>query len=296
MSKFLTCRLRNRRRIKVISLLNSAWFALLVFSQSLLGDFFMVDSANISASKELLSFVAGGRTVTQTQLIQPTLTAFPGNPWSGAFQQASFTVGNGEAVPIGAERSRLLTHDFRLDTGGGTNPAIGNSSATLSFATLLVNGPGADLVFFELAFGEADPFRLLINSVSKTVVGSDYGPELTNVGNNSYFRTAGAPSTLSEMENDAVSPRTPTSSGIRGVAIDLSDFGVAPFASVNIVQFGSDIDINGSGPVDPVLFMGIQAVPEPSSIVMIALACLGATGCRWRILLFSGSANKRIGA
>lgn len=130
----------------------------------------------------------------------------------------------------------MLTHDFRLDTGAATNPAIGNSSATLSFTTPLVNGPGADLVFFELAGGVGDPFRLLINSVSKTVIGADYGPELTNVGINSYFRTAGAPSTLSEMENDAVSPRNPTSSGIRGVAIDLSDFGIAPFASISIVQ------------------------------------------------------------
>ena len=79
MSKFLTgqdSQYLCRWALQTVSVLNAAWVALFVVSQSVFGGFFMVDSANISSSNELMSFVAGGRTVTQAELIQPTLTAF----------------------------------------------------------------------------------------------------------------------------------------------------------------------------------------------------------------------------
>ena len=237
--------------------------------QSIRADFTIVQSAVVNSSNELQSFVIGNRTVTQSELIQPTLTSFAGLPGNGNIPFP------GGTVPIGAARGLLLTNDFRLDTGI-TNPDFGDRTASISFAVPLVNGPGADLVMFEIANADAinstDSFQIRVNSSSQTF--SVYGPSLVNVDIVGHTTASGLPpANINELYSAAYITGTTGSFPIKGVAVDLSDFGVAPMASVSLVEYGSGIDSNG---VDSVLFMGIGvlAVPEPSSLGLLALATL----------------------
>ena len=87
-----------------------------------------VDRTILNAEQVLESVFVAGRTLTPSDLIQPTLTAFSGN----SNNMSHITVENGGTVPPPGSRSQLLTHDFRLDTGI-INPAVGDTAAAITF-------------------------------------------------------------------------------------------------------------------------------------------------------------------
>jgi hypothetical protein len=188
----------------------------------------------------------------------------------------------------------LLTHDLQMDTGI-TNPASGPTAAALDFSPPLVNGPGPDLVVFEITRNTSeppDPFQIEVDS--KLGLLSSWGPQLSIVSFDAVSRNGGSPANISQLENDAFSYlSTFAESPLHGMAIDLDEFGVIPLGQVSSIQFGA----LGPESFDPVLFMGIRSaaavagdfssdglvqaiIPEPTStgLFVIGLAALCAFG------------------
>jgi hypothetical protein len=237
-----------------------------------------VSSADVSPAKELLSFIVDGSTYRRDDLIQPTMTEYAG-------ASTSIIVASGTAVPAPGDRSELLTNDFQMDTGI-TNPDVGPAAVSLNFSPPLVNGPGPDLVMFEITRNVSEPpdaLQMQVNSTTGFL--SDWGPQLSTVSFDAYARTGGTPANISQLENDAFSKsgNFPASS-LHGMAIDLDKFDVGALEQRSTIQFGSF----GGDSFDPVLFMGIRsaaalggdfAVPEPTTATLILftlalLACL----------------------
>jgi hypothetical protein len=214
-----------------------------------------VTSADVLPSSEMQSFVAGGVTYHQNDLIQPTLAAFAGNRGKTTVQMPVNV-----AIPGEGERAALLTDDFRLDTGV-INPANRPDAATFLFTTPLVNGPGPDLVMFETTAIDKDlfanPFQIEVNGVAGIVTATSWGQELGTVDVSFYNRNGGAPANLSQLETAAFTKSFDTEAlPYVGVAIDLTELGVEPFAQVSTVRIGS---LGTERSVDPVLFMGIRS-------------------------------------
>jgi hypothetical protein len=207
-----------------------------------------VDSANV-VSNELISFMAGGTNYTQADLIQPTLTAFAGN------NALNIVVPVGGSVPAPGTRSMLLTHDFNLDSGIA-NPAEGATAATLEFSPPLINGPGPDLVMFEVDFAPPNDFIMQIDGNTVTYLGTSYNTNLLTVDFDYFTRDAGPPADISELEFNAYTTGGSPAEDVFGIAIDLDDFGVGPLATVDTVHFGTPLNFPS---FDPMLFMGINS-------------------------------------
>lgn len=210
---------------------------------------------------------------TQADLIQPTLTAFAGNRTSNVL------VSPGE-IPGEGTRSLLLTHDFSFDTGI-VNPALGATATTLSFSSPLINGPGPDLVMFEINFVSPDDFLMQVDGMVIEFLASSYGPELATNSYQIYSNDRGVPTNITQLEFDPYSSTLSVGAEeVFGIAIDLDDFGVAPLGMVSTVHFGSvgeAEDIGRNTSFDPVLLMGINSVvvPEPSTFSLAAVCLFG---------------------
>jgi uncharacterized membrane protein len=220
-----------------------------------------VSDVDISATNELQSFVAGGTRYTQADLIQPTLVEFAANSESTL---GNIVVPAGTSVPAPGTRAALLTDDFRVDTGI-VSPAVGPTAATLNFSPPLVNGPGPDLVVFEI--GEKSPLpgvplQLTVNDTTGVVSVVAWG--LTEFAPNVdyYSRVAGIPTSLNQLENDSHA----NTSNIHdypliGLAIDLDELGVSRLAEISTIQFGTRAGSPAYFPYfEPMLFMGIRSV------------------------------------
>jgi hypothetical protein len=186
-----------------------------------------------------------------------------------------------------------------MDTGI-LNPADGSTAVTLNFSPPLVNGPGPDLVVFEVrgtAGGAAalpHVFQLQVGANTGFVFTSSWGETMSTVDADYYGRDAGPPTNISELENDDVTKNgTISQFPLVGVAIDLDELGVSPLAQISTIQFGSVAlaIAPASSSVDPVLFMGIRsapafgadfnpAVPEPTSVVLSLIALWACCGIR----------------
>ena len=216
-----------------------------------------VRSVTLSPADELVSFVAGGTTFTRNDLIQPTLVAFAEEP--SAPQGGTILVKEGAPVPDPGSRSALLTDDFRLDTGIG-HPAIDAEAATLAFSEPLVNGPGPDLVIFDVDFhfqryAEGNAYQLRVGQHTSVVLESSWGKEVdefTGVRGSTKSQVT----SIDQLENESFSLGAPQlhSTSVYGTTIDLSDLGIAPFEQITTLNFGS-YGLH----VDPVLFMGIDS-------------------------------------
>ena len=232
-----------------------------------------------SESGELNRFVANGKVYDRDDLIQGSLSEF-----SAISNNVTVVVPTGSGVPSTGSRGALLTQDFNLNSGI-VNPATVADGVTLTFPKPLVNGPGPDLVVFEIKRSDfekpyefGDPFQLVVNGVTGVVGGSSWGPQLGSIDIDAYSREGGHPTNLAELENgNYVQPARITDMVYYGVAIDFDEFGLAPFAEVSTVNFGG-IGF-GITSFDPVLFMGINsAIPEPSSVFLATLALTGVFG------------------
>ena len=213
-----------------------------------------IDSANVDLTdNELISFVAGGVSYSQSDLIQPTLTEF-----SGSFAR-NISVPLGGSVPAPGTRSLLLTHDFNLDTGI-INPAVGATVATLQFSPPLINGSGPDLVMFEINSNIPNDFLMQINGNTMTYLGTSYDTSLLTVSVQAFIRDAGTTENIFQLENDSYSTEATGTEDVYGIAINLDDFGVNPLEMVSSVHFGSAPD---SSTIDPMLFMGLNGSFPP---------------------------------
>jgi probable HAF family extracellular repeat protein len=215
-----------------------------------------VSSVELSPTKELQSFIVNGATYTADELVQPTMIEFAGRP-----EGNSIIASPGTGAPAPGGRSELLTTDLKVDTGI-TNPAYGSTAVTLNFSPPLVNGPGPELVVFEITRNDMeapDLFQIQANSTIGFL--GQWGPQLSMVSFDSLARNGGSPANISELENDAFSKiGSFTASPLHGMAIDLDEFGVGPLEQISTIQFGSF----GADSFDPILFMGLRSAAEPA--------------------------------
>jgi probable HAF family extracellular repeat protein len=217
-----------------------------------------ITSIELSATNELQSFVAGGTSYSQDDLIQPTLAEFAGNPETSG----NILVRAGDSVPSPGNRSELLTSDFRLDTGI-VSPAVGPTSATLAFSTPLVNGPGPDFVVFQFDantnFYGSEVFQLQVDSTTGIVLELSWGEALLTTDVTVYSRNGGVPTTITQLENDNFSNVGTGRAPLVGLAVDLDELGVSPLAEISTIQFGT-LATHPRQYFLPVLFMGINSV------------------------------------
>ena len=189
----------------------------------------------------------------------------------------------GEPVPAPGSRATLI-EDMMLSTGiinpgGSTSPLASdpvidpvtpaNSSAgmALRFAQPVINGPGDDMVFFELQGGtvNGDTFHVspldgLSGGGLQTLTISSYdiptaeAAEIATFWNNSFASTV---QSLAGLESESITA-SPNTAGFRapGVGIDFSALGYALGAPVT----GIFIRANGNAGIDPVLVAGLPPV------------------------------------
>ncbi len=218
----------------------------------------------------LSSVTVGGQAYTTAQLVQGTVTSFVGDG-SGSLL---ITSGGGAASVNTAQKRRdLLETDWDASTGI-INPQNSNQNFGFTFNSAIVNQAGADFIMFEIDNDSTgDDFDIEINGMTmqfSTISGSGWGD--TGVNSNSrIFDVNPAPENLSELLNNGGSVRTGNTivQPVWGTGIDLSDFGVADGASISSFTF----DGRGSDLIDPVIIAGLQAVPEPSSSLLVLTAC-----------------------
>jgi hypothetical protein len=176
-----------------------------------------------------------------------------------------------------AERdSRRLVGDWLLDTGI-INPAVGPATATVTFPQAIVNRAGPDLVFMEINPGSsADPMQVTINGTTRTVASGEWGATGYATASADVMSTPTTPATLAALEAASLTVTSPEiAQAVFGVAIDLSDFGLAAGASITSVSYGAI----GAAPVDPVFIAGFTAdgVP-PAGAVSLPYVETFATG------------------
>jgi len=214
------------------------------------------------SGNQILGLTVNGANISRNRLQTGTLTSF-----AGATASVVLAV-DGSGPATGAQAEGYLS-DYLFDTGL-INPAVGDSAITLTFSPALVNRPGPDLVLLEInTSAPADGFQVRINGMTQQVAGSAYGSTGFSTSSADVLdtRNSGGSSSIvvSSLAQLQAAPLTVTSSDISqqvfGVALDLSDFGVAEGASVSTVQFGSNTTSN----FDPVFIAGIVPAQEVTS-------------------------------
>ncbi|WAC21494.1 CotH kinase family protein [Luteolibacter sp. SL250] len=206
------------------------------------------------SGNQILGLTVNGANISRDRLQTGTLTSF-----AGATASVVLAV-DGSSTATGAAAEGYLS-DFLFDTGL-INPAVGEAAVTLESSPALVNRPGPDIVLLEINTGApADGFQVRINGVTQQVAGSAYGStgystsgadvlDTRNSGNTSAL-------TVASLAQLRAAPLAESSSNISqqvfGVALDLSDFGVADGGTVSSIQLGSNTLAN----FDPVFVAGI---------------------------------------
>jgi hypothetical protein len=240
---------------------------------------FKVSSVHAPSAYQLQTFVAGGITYSQADLIHPSVTAYSGR---GGLQ-----IPEGEPIPSASTRTQLITGDFKLNTGVSNTQQV-----QFTFSPALINGPGPDLVYLnEGYFGPAD-LDVTVGGAKVFYAANFYDARLLFTNYYQYFRNVDSLINLAQLEADPylINPATsgPSISYVSGLAIDLDDFSVAPMAAVSDVTFGRPSTSPDS--LDPLLLMGIRStiVPEPTtlpSVAAIIIALAWRRARRRRVIL-----------
>ncbi|RYD34006.1 MAG: hypothetical protein EOP87_10015, partial [Verrucomicrobiaceae bacterium] len=214
------------------------------------------------SGNQILGLTVNGANISRDRLQTGTLSSFTG-------ATASVVVAVDGTGPATGTQAEGYLSDYFFDTGL-INPAVGEASITLDFSPALVNRPGPDVVLLEIqTSAPADGFQVRINGVTRQVAGSAYGStgystsgadvlDTRNSGNSAAIVAA----SLAQLR---AAPLAVSSSDISqqvfGVALDLSDFGVAEGSAVSSVQLGSNTVAN----FDPVFVAGIVPAQEITS-------------------------------
>lgn len=217
------------------------------------------------------SVTLNGTTYTTDQLTQIELTAFAGANSGVLLQQ------NGGSLSLSVQdRLDFLETDWSGNTGI-INPSFSSNSVAANFQVPVVNIDGADMFLYEINGSNADSFQIQINGIQLTVASGDYGDSGVDSANSSVLNVSPTPTSLSDLTAGSISSGSANiSQSIMGVAIDFSDFGVAPGETVTSFSFNSV----GSNSFDPVI---IAAVPEPQTFALLAgLLALSWVACRRR--------------
>ncbi len=217
---------------------------------------------------------AGTFTYTPAQLTGVDLTDV------AAFATPLLVPGNNASLPAPGTRATLL-EDGRLDSG--IIEPFSTAGATLdsfevTFRNPVVNSAGEDILVFDIGGLETTFFYInnddsqAANAASpQRVAPADFATGLLQVNYSLFSYNNGGDQNV----NDVAELESPlgyafssngTGVGVSAVGLDLTDFGVAPGATVSSLRFQAV-----SGRIDPVLIVGLPAVPEPAGLALLGL-------------------------
>lgn len=222
-----------------------------------------------------------------SELIGITLTQF-----RAGSNANNITTPAGTSAPTTNQRAALLDSDTDLNTGiinpgGQSSPLTSDPTATtpgmaIQFDTPVVNGPGPDVVFFELQTTinptTGDPFHvsplsgigtngLQSITISNFDIQFDNGPALSGF---QLWNCDSAPQNLGDLETVGLSQNGGDNLDFRviGTGIDLSDLGYPESAQVDGLFFQANAT---NGGVDPVFIAGLPTT-TPAGLTWSASA------------------------
>ena len=192
--------------------------------------------------------------------------------------------GNNASLPAPGTRASLL-EDGRLDSGVIEPFSIAGAtldSFEVTFLNPVVNSVGEDILVFDIG-GLETTFFYINNDDSQAgnaaspqrVDAADFATNLLQVNYSLFaYDNAGDQNVndLAELESSVgyAFSSNGTGVGVSAVGLDLSDFGVAPGATISSIRFQGV-----SGRIDPVFIAGLPAVPEPGGLSLAILASAG---------------------
>ena len=221
------------------------------------------------ADATLTGITVDGTVYTQWQ--RPTLTG-----WTGGTASDVYLYNTDNTVPADGQRAAQLTGDDKLLTGLVNVPAL-----TLTFAAPVANGIGGEIVFFDLTGtnnATDDTTTVTINGVTKTAAELGWTTGLVSSAVVDLPRAASILETIDDLtELETIASVVDFSPdrlfNVAGLAIDLTDFGVADGATI------TSLTLNGQSSLDPG-FVGALIIPEPASLAWLGIA--GLMGLRRR--------------
>lgn len=194
-----------------------------------------------------------------------SVTAYGGSTGGGT--RRVLATENGSPFTPTNNRAALL-ESTALDEG-----FVNIVSMNIQFDTPVVNGTGNDI--FLLDIGTGDSLSFTINSTTNNHVAADFTTSLVS-GVSIQLQgspSGSAPTDLTSLESFAITfSDSPSNFDVAGLAIDLSDFGVANGGTV------SSISVSSGAGLDP-LFVG-AVVPEPSTYALVGIGLSVLFGLR----------------
>ncbi|HEV2294685.1 MAG TPA: PEP-CTERM sorting domain-containing protein [Tepidisphaeraceae bacterium] len=238
--------------------------------------------ADASSGNYTLTSVSVNRSGTTHTYVPSTLTGVNLTDVA-AFATPLLVPGNNAALPASGTRANLLG-DWRLDSGviepfsiaGGTL-----DSFEVTFDKPVVNSVGEDILAFDVG-GLETTFFYINNDDSQAgntaspqrVAPADFARNLLQVNYSLFSYNNGGDQNVNDLA-ELESPvgyaflSNGTGVGVSAVGLDLTDFGVAPGATISSLRFQAV-----SGRIDPVLIVGLPAVPEPAGMALLSLGGL----------------------
>ena len=230
-----------------------------------------VSTSTAGTTVTLDSLTIGGTTYNQTDLVNVSVDQV------SLDSSAALILPDGMSVPTSGNRAANTLEDFVVNSGlpniaETTQP---ESGLVVSFNTsLVVTATGtADVVFFDTGDGDlvsflnkADDDRVQFNDPDfmsgLLATAMDWDLYESNDGDDNIITT------LSDLENDPMTLRNgDITQNLAGFGLDLTDMG---YSEGDIV---SSLDLTGDG-IDPVLIVGLNPIPEPTTLALLALGGL----------------------
>ncbi|MEM6313194.1 MAG: PEP-CTERM sorting domain-containing protein [Planctomycetota bacterium] len=245
--------------------------ALIAFAVTANASAAVVDGYTLSGA-DLDTITVDGVTRSAGDLINGTLTGYEDD------NNTQLAVNTGGSVP--AVRADVLS-DLTLTTG-----LLNAKSVTFAFDQPVLNASDTsfDIVFFDWGAFSGDEYDVTINGVTTGFDPGDIAFTLATPRLDIDFFTSNE-STAATSVADLEARTFPSGFGESNsatavVGINLFDFGVPVGGSVTSITITDD---DGTTSVDPMLILGVQPVPEPSSAAVVLAGLFGLTGRRRRL-------------
>ena len=251
----------------------------------------VVDGRRTLTSVTLDRGSLGRQTVQATDLLPATIVHY------NTDQMAALIDATGGGAP-GAPNRKTWLSDLALDTGianVGTgagltrDPIFSDPGMGITFSLPLVNGPGPDVLFFELDNGTPDPFvvsplqyqgRLDLHPFS--VAAADYAPLGEEVFDAFVYSANQNVTSLALLESlNFGTVNQYTGFSYFAYALDLTNLGYAEGEAVSGLFLQS---LDGANQFDPMLIAAFanEFVPEPGTLALLGAGLLALARRRRR--------------